>query len=144
VPGVKSPVRRPVGVTLTSLALAYLGAVGVAGSLLLPNAIGAAVAPQIMRASVAITSWSLSGLTLLYGLTALLASVGLWRMMPWGRQAFAAWVVVALTFMLAFVALIESPPDTPAILALASAAFFVTIFYAWWSYIRRVYDRAET
>jgi hypothetical protein len=46
--------------------------------------------------------------TLLYGLAAAAAAVGLWRMRRWGRRALRAWMATCLILLTSFVAIFPS------------------------------------
>jgi hypothetical protein len=45
-------------------------------------------------------SWGFTILALAYGLTALAASIGIWRLRPWMARAFMAWSLAVLTLFI--------------------------------------------
>jgi uncharacterized membrane protein (DUF2068 family) len=135
--------NRPLGVTISCLALGWLALAGFGNALVIPKGF-ASVAPQILRAPVATVAWLLAAAAALYGVTAMVAAIGLWRMRAWGQRAYRAWVVVVCGVMLLFLALVRVPADTPPLLAIAFVVTTVLILGGWWRYIRKAYARAGT
>ena len=82
--------KRPLGITILSTALACLAAVGlVNGSV-------------EFLADREFASPLFSGLAFLYGITALVSAVALWGMRRWAYQAFLVWIGAAVLTLLYF------------------------------------------
>ena len=112
--------KRPLGVTLFSLALAWLTFAGLANSATI----------------VLVTDSPFPGyfaiFTLAYAVTAAATTVGLWRMKAWTKIAFRLWMAVCGTFMAAFASLIgmaqvmaDAWPGLLSFLALAGVIFWL-------------------
>src|SRR6185436_13735818 len=99
---------RPAGATLLALALAWLAIAGFGNALVwrkLPHGVDARVLPWLSSAVDALRPPVLSALALICGITACLASIGIWRLRPWKARAFMAWsasvIVLVMWFVLA-------------------------------------------
>lgn len=80
--------KRPAGITILSTALACLAAVGFVNGAL------------EFFADRSVTSPVFAGVAFLYGVTALVSSVALWRMRHWAYRAFLFWIgAVVLTLL---------------------------------------------
>jgi hypothetical protein len=90
--------KRPLGITVLALALGLLG-------------IGAFVLALTAEALAELqVRWQLVRVgALVYGLTAVVAAVGLWRLRPWGYLAFLAWSAVVLSAVLWWPAVFPGP-----------------------------------
>lgn len=93
-PGATGARKRPLGVTILSLAMGWLTLAAVLNSVMFPA--------QIEGWPVVITV-----LTIAYAVTAGATTLGLWRMRPWTLAAFRAWGVVLLLLMGAFLFFME-------------------------------------
>ncbi|MBI2089617.1 MAG: hypothetical protein HYT78_12915 [Deltaproteobacteria bacterium] len=82
--------KRPLGITILSTALACLAAVG------LVNGFFEFFADREFASPV------FSGLAFLYGITALVSAVALWGMRRWAYQAFLVWIGAAVLSLLYF------------------------------------------
>jgi hypothetical protein len=90
-----APIRqRPKGATIVALLLGWL-AIGGFGNAFMWQVVGGSM--DVPRNSPAARFLELAQgpmlpvLTLLYGVTALAACIGIWRMRPWMDKAFLAW-----------------------------------------------------
>jgi hypothetical protein len=90
--------KRPVGLTILALLLGWL-------------ALGAFVLTLTAETLAELhVRWQLVRLgALVYGLTAAVAAVGLWRRRRWGYLAFLAWIAVVLTAVLWWPAVFPRP-----------------------------------
>ncbi len=89
----RSGSRRPTGMTLFSVVLACLAVVGVVAAFLWSDPVMQVVQwPPGMR----MAGRAFFVLAMVFGLTALSASVLIWRMSSWLRLAYGAWLVAAL------------------------------------------------
>jgi uncharacterized membrane protein (DUF2068 family) len=91
-------VKRPVGLTIVALLLGWL-------------ALGALVLSLTAEALAELhVRWQLVRFgALIYGLTAAVAAVGLWKRRRWGYFAFLAWGAVLLTAVLWWPAVFPRP-----------------------------------
>jgi len=90
--------KRPVGLTILALLLGWL-AIG---------AFGLSLTAETLTQLHA--RWQLVRLgALVYGLTAVVAAVGLWKLRRWGYLAFLAWIAVVLTMVLWWPAVFPQP-----------------------------------
>jgi hypothetical protein len=90
--------KRPVGVTVLSLLLGWLAL----GAFALTFTAEALAELQVR--------WQLVRFgALVYGLTAAVAAVGLWKLRRWSYLAFLAWVAVVLTAVLWWPAVFPHP-----------------------------------
>jgi hypothetical protein len=125
---------------VTCLLLGWLAIGGFANAVALANVSLTQVAPHMLRAP-AVTDALLAAAAGVYGVTALVAAAGLWRMRSWGPRAFLVWVIAVCGFEALFMSLVRLPPYTPLIVGVGFIAFTALILFAWWSYIRRAYVR---
>lgn len=122
--------KRPLGITLVVLLLAWL-------------AIGALVLSMTAETlASAGARWRLVQVgALIYGLTAAVAAVGLWKLRRWGYVAFVGWVAAVLAIGLWWPA--AFPQLTPpAWLGWAWVAIVAAITLPLGRYIRRTVARA--
>jgi len=90
--------RRPTGVTFVALALFWLF-VSAIGNLLVWSSMQSTPFPPGSPAAsivVALTGPLFVSLVSLYGITALVATIAVWRMLSWMAVAFLVWSVAAL------------------------------------------------
>jgi uncharacterized membrane protein (DUF2068 family) len=94
----RSFLKRPVGLTILALLLGWL-------------AIGAFVLSLTAETMAQLHArWELVRLgALVYGLTAVVAAIGLWRLRRWGYLAFLAWIAVVLSMSLWWPAVFPQP-----------------------------------
>jgi len=78
-------VKRPLGVTLLAVALAWVALGGLGLGL---------VSPVFAEVGVPWVLYRVAGLT--YGTSALVAAVGLWKLTPWAHRAFQVWMASVL------------------------------------------------
>jgi hypothetical protein len=134
--------RRPVGATLLALALGWLAIAGFGNALMwrtVPSSLNVAESSPLGRFIEAASSPLFTAVALAYGVTALVACIGLWRMRPWMARAVLAWVTaVAITgvWMLLTVPgelLLGGP-----LAALAFVVGGVTLLLLVYRYVRRI------
>lgn len=77
--------RRPLGMSILAVALAWIALGGVGLSL---------ASPVFATVGVPWMLYRIAGLT--YGAAALVAAVGVWKLTPWAHRAFQVWVTTAL------------------------------------------------
>ncbi|MBI2361562.1 MAG: hypothetical protein HYV04_22080 [Deltaproteobacteria bacterium] len=82
--------KRPLGITILSTALACLAIVGLVNGLF------------ELTADRAFTSPVFAALTFFYGITALISSLALWGMRRWAYPAFLVWTGAAVLSLLYF------------------------------------------
>ena len=109
--------HRPLGATLLSLLLGWDALVGVINAFAWKVAaptFNKALPPLLSVFIYTAQSWRFTILALAYGLTALAASIGIWRLRPWMVRAFLVWSATAMTLFvwLALVARQETPADS--------------------------------
>jgi hypothetical protein len=94
----RSSLKRPVGLTILALLLGWL-------------ALGAFVLSLTAETLAQLHArWQLVRLgALVYGLTAVVAAIGLWRLRRWGYLAFLAWIAVVLSMSLWWPAVLPRP-----------------------------------
>jgi uncharacterized membrane protein len=123
--------KRPLGITLVGLAMAWLGFAAFMNALVFPRA-----TPEFFPAHVL-------ALAVAYGFTALATTVGLWRMRSWALTAFRAWGVVCLLLMISFLLVFRvdlAIAHDPAGQLVLLAIFCMTVIAIYWlvhRYIRR-------
>jgi heme exporter protein D len=108
---------RPLGATLLSLLLGWDALVGVINAFAWKVAsptFNDASSPLLSIFVYTAQSWRFTILALAYGLTALAAAIGIWRLRPWMVRAFLVWSATAMTLLvwLALVARQETPADS--------------------------------
>jgi hypothetical protein len=97
---------RPAGATLLALALGWLAIAGFGNALVwrsLPHGADARVSPRLSAAVDALQPPLLSALALICGVTACIASIGVWRLRPWKARAFLAWSASVIVLVMWFV-----------------------------------------
>ncbi|HET8701708.1 MAG TPA: hypothetical protein VFL97_08600 [Nitrococcus sp.] len=77
--------KRPVGMTLLAVALAWLAMGGVLFSV---------VSPILAWAELPWMLYEIAGLA--YAASATVAAVGVWKLEPWAYRAFQVWLAIAL------------------------------------------------
>jgi len=133
--------QRPLGITISCWVLGINAAAGFHGATSLRDRF-LSVDPEALRAPASTVAATLSGVAIAYGATALTATIGLRKMRKWAPRAFVVWVSVAYSYALVASALLRIPTDTESLLKIGCVDIaFVAISFAWWRYIRRVYDR---
>lgn len=134
--------RRPLGITISCWILGINAAAGFRGAAIFRDRF-LSVDPEALRAPASSVGAILSCVALAYGVSALTTTIGLRKMRKWAPRAFVAWVCVAYSYALAASALLRLPTDVGSLLKIGCVDLaFVAITYAWWRYIRRVYDQA--
>jgi hypothetical protein len=90
--------RRPTGVTLVALALSWLFVSAICNLLVWRSMQSTPFPPGSPAAGFvgALTGPLFVSLVSLYGVTALVAAIAAWRMLPWMSGAFLVWSVTAL------------------------------------------------
>jgi len=78
-------VKRSIGITILALVLAWLGLGGFALGLM---------SPALAKLGLPWMLYRFAGF--IYGASALLAAIGMWRVAPWSYRAFQLWIVAAL------------------------------------------------
>jgi hypothetical protein len=133
--------RRPTGVTLVALALFWLFASAI-GNLLVWRSMQATVFPPGSPAAglvEALTGPLFVSLVSLYGVTALVATVAAWRMLPWMSVAFLIWSVAALLLGAFFLRVIPASLIMGGkFAAFAFVAGLAAILWMIYRYLRRV------
>jgi len=133
--------RRPLGITISCWVLGINAAAGFHGATILRDRF-LSVDPEALRASASIVGATLSGVSLAYGAAALTAAIGLRKLRKWAPRAFVVWVFVACSYAVVASALLRIPADTESLVKIGCVDIaFLAIAFAWWRYIRRVYDR---
>jgi hypothetical protein len=118
IPQTHATAKRPIGISLLSLALGWLALAGFLSAVVF-------IAPSGIRKFLELAApggrlWLFAG-AVLYGTTAAAASVGLWRMAPWALRAFVLWTgSVALLVVLMMI----TPPWS-----------MVWSMVPWWQYL---------
>ena len=130
--------RRPMGITLLALILGWLALAGFANALLAPLVFGGGFAAHLFRTSPVGTATLVCILALAYGITALIAAVGLWRMETWAARGFLAWAIAAVCVCLFF--LLSASVPAPWFVSLAFVVFIALLLGAVWSHIGRQID----
>jgi uncharacterized membrane protein len=120
--------KRPFGITMLCTALGCLAVVGFANGLF------------EFLADRALTSPSFGGIAFLYGITALLAAIGLWGMRHWAYEAFLTWVGAAVLTLLYFQFRLFRLDWLPFILF---GVFFIALFVLLERYVRSVTSPRE-
>lgn len=133
--------RRPTGITVTGLLLGWLSIAGFGNALVIPNTLDLAIAPELLRAPSTVVAASLAVAAALYGLTALAAAIGLWRMRSWGPRMFLVWGIVVCGLGALFLIFVRLPTGTPFVAGAAFMAFMALVLLVWWAYITRAYVR---
>ena len=87
-----SHTRRPLGITLLSVVLAWLAIAGFGNALVWNSS---SVQTTQHQVGLNIGGWAFTVLALIYGLSALVTSVGLWRMARWAGRAYLSWSCTA-------------------------------------------------
>jgi hypothetical protein len=130
--------ERPAGATLLALALGWFAIAGFGNALVwrrLPHGGDVPVSPRLSAAVDALQPPVLSALALICGITACIASIGVWRLRPWKARAFLAWstsVIVLVTwfvFALPTVLLAGGRGVGTAFVLLLAAMLAVMYFY---------------
>jgi hypothetical protein len=137
--------RRPTGLTLLALALFFLF-VSAIGNLLVWRSIQPTAFPPgspAIGAIRALTGPLFSSLVSLYGVTALVAAIAAWRMLPWMSIAFVIWSVAALLLGTFF---LEAIPSSLIMGGRFSAITFVVglaaILWLIYRYLQRIAPNA--
>ena len=115
--------KRPIGVTVICVALALLSLAGF-GNMYLDLTDGGAFGTVV------------SVMTLFYGMSALVASIGLWKLKSWSYRAFLVWAAVAMA-----IGMYETPISSLDVPLLGHITLWFAIGMAlWWvaRYIRKV------
>lgn len=120
------PAKRPLGVTLFSLAMAWLTFAGLANS-----------ATMFLVNDSPFPGY-FSIFTLAYAVTAAATTVGLWRMKSWTLTAFRAWMASCTIFMVAFGIFFRIDQILPEVWPglLSFTAFALVVFWLLDRYIR--------
>jgi hypothetical protein len=98
--------RRSAGATLLALALGWFAIAGFGNALVwrrLQHGADAPVSPRLFAAVDALQPPVLSALALICGVTACIASIGVWRLRPWKARAFLAWSTSVIVLVMWFV-----------------------------------------
>jgi hypothetical protein len=136
--------RRPFGITATSLVLGWLALAGFGNAIAIPTILNNPFAPRMFREPVALAAWSLAAGALAYGMAAFIACRSLWRMHVRGPRAFLVWASSVIAIMCIILVFTRLPPDTPIILGIIFLAFTALLLWGWWRYVVRAYARAST
>ncbi len=134
-PAAVQPRKRPLGVTLLSLAMGWLTFSAFLSAALFLGAFPSAF-PGYLANLLAIMAAA-------YGMTAGATTIGLWRMKPWALTAFRAWGAVCLGQMVAFLILfrfdlvIERDPVPQSIMLVIFTGTVVLIYWLLHRYIKR-------
>lgn len=83
--------KRPLGITILCFALGWLAIAGVGNASL------------ILTGKFSAMPIYLGAFAALYGITATLACVGLWRMTIWGLRSLQVWMLVCLAMLVAMI-----------------------------------------
>lgn len=134
--------ERPFGATLMSLLLGCLAVAGFLNAFAWKAAAPAfdETLPPLLSVFIYVAqSWRFTVLALAYGLTALAASIGIWRLRLWMVPAFLAWSLAAttLTAWLTLVARQELPAETHVSIGpslLGTAVVLAALYF----YVRRI------
>jgi hypothetical protein len=133
--------RRPTGVTFVALALFWLF-VSAIGNLLVWRSMQSTLFPPGAPAAgvvEALTGPLFVSLVSLYGVTALVATIATWRMLPWMSVAFLIWSVAALLLGAFFLRVIPASLIMGGKLAaFAFVAGMAAILWMIYRYLRRV------
>jgi len=125
---------RPFVLTTAGLLLGWLAFVGLLSSVAFPLIVGQQPAeempPELRQLLPNLVPFSIAAFV--YGLTALIAAVGTWRVRPWAAKAFLAWCVAVGPLLLAL------PSQTESLFERAVLALFcVCVLSTGYFYIRR-------
>lgn len=128
--------RRPFGATLISLLLGWLAVAAFLNAFAWKAAaltFNEALPPRLSILIGTAQSWRFTVLALAYGITALIASIGTWRLRPWMAQAFLSWSLAATTLMtwlvLVFRQELPAHSQTVAWLGVLCAVVLFTVIY---------------
>ena len=133
--------RRPTGLTSLAPALIWLFICAIGNLLVWRSMQPAGFPPGSPETAViqALTGPLFASLLSLYGVTALLAAIAVWRMLPWMSVAFLVWSVVALLLGTFFLEAI--PPGLimgGRFAAVAFVAGLAAILWLIYRYLQRV------
>ena len=133
--------RRPMGVTFVALALFWLFVAAIGNLFVWRSMQPTLFPPQSPAAGIieALTGPLFVSLVSLYGVTALVATIAAWRMLPWMSVAFLIWSVAALLLGAFFLRAIPASLIMGGkFAAFAFVAGMAAILWIIYRYLRRV------
>ena len=121
--------KRPIGITISALVLGWLAMTGFLNGWVILTDLSSEL------------SKSIGYIAIIYGITALLSTIGLWYMKSWSLVAIRSWMGVCLLFLIA-------PEDTLNKVMQGGIAgmlgFFVFIISVFWLFDRYVKSKLTT
>jgi len=121
--------KRPIGITISALVLGWLAMTGFLNSWVILTDLSSEL------------SKSIGYIAIIYGITALLSTIGLWCMKPWSLVAIRIWMGVCLLYLIV-------PEDTLNKIMQGGIAgmlgFFVFIISLFWLFDRYVKSKLTT
>jgi uncharacterized membrane protein (DUF2068 family) len=116
--------KRPTGITIVCLALGWLALAGFVNAFVFLSGIETPMPMYVGFIAAA------------YGITALVATIGLWRMQKWGLQSLRAWMLVCVVLLFAFVPVfgfMQAPP----LMLLLFVTLVASLFWALNRYVSK-------
>jgi hypothetical protein len=101
--------ERPRGFGVFAKILALLGISALGPLALVSWGHPLVIAPQFLPFGEAVTRWTLFGASLIYCATSFVGAYALWRVRPFARYAFYAWVASLMLYLAVFMFLIRVP-----------------------------------